>query len=175
MLLKLQDVVEGLDLDRNLGHLLGGVINLDIALEHGSNEGLVVVLSEAVGELSGAGKLYVVVIRVLGNEAQSLDLAAEVCPLVGRDRSQNGLNGGSKTLHCGSNGHAVAVFAVDDAGLVNVNADDLCAFDLCCCFSCGCIDTAAAGKDDLGAALVPCIHNSSDCRVREQTCCRKRT
>ena len=45
---KLQDVVEGLDLDRDSGHSLGAVVNGDVACEHGCDQCAVVVGGEAV-------------------------------------------------------------------------------------------------------------------------------
>ena len=77
------------------------------------------------------------------------------------------LDGGSKALHCGGNGHAFAVIAVDDAGLVNVDADDLAA-DLGSSLSRGGIDAAAAGEDNLRAALIPGVHCSGDVSVANE-------
>ena len=72
------------------------------------------------------------------------------------------LDGGGEALHSGGNGHALAISAVDDGSLVNVNADDLAA-DLGSSLSSRGVDTAAAGEYDLGAVgLIPGIHNGSD-------------
>ena len=111
------------------GHSRDVVGDGDVTGEHGSDERFVVSLGElAVFELRGSGRdLDVVLFRVGRDEAQGIDLAAVVGKVAGHDFGEQMLDGGSKALHCGGNGHAFAVIAVDDAGLVNVDADDLAA------------------------------------------------
>ena len=143
--------------------LSGNVIgNSDITCVHGSNEGFIISLGKAVAELSGRSDLDKVLSRNIGNEAEVVNLATFKCAV--ENSLELCINGSGETLHGGSDRHAFTVEAVNRAGLVNVNTNDLCT-DFCSCFTSRGEDTAAASKDNLRAGCIPGIHVSGNIGV----------
>src|SRR5699024_8755568 len=115
---------------------------------------------EAPGAFVG-GKTHIVAL----GQGQVVDLAGVLGEVAAKEVGQHRHGGALQALHGGGHKGIVGVaLGFADVVLIHVHAHDH-AFILHSRFHGRAVDAAAAGEDDLGAALVPALHLGGDGRV----------